>query len=235
MLNQVNNIGVDTVRFVAKDGYDIEENPQTGELTFYIGRFAHQKLIDGDPVFEFSYHAFKEAPLLALGDNIFLLDIIDTYAARFLRIDLSMQIVPPASMLMLSYLRYYGRRSLQKKREPWAYWPGREKCLKFYDKRKEVLKKDEKWLGGDQTMRFEVEYRGRAVNKIFNGLTLNYDLFMADYHHLASQIPQLSGLILGGLQRRHVKAVEKLTKGEKLNWKQKRALGEIDVLQSGLS
>jgi len=227
----LHQIGVDTVRFVSLYGHDVEENPETGEVVYSINNHYHQKLhlhSDGNyyPVFEFSYHSFYGLSGSLLGDQRFLIDMYDLYGAQFKRIDLALQIPQIAPMLLLSYLRYFGRRSLQKKREPWAYWPGREKTIKFYDKQKQQETEEERQVYKYAPIRFEIEYRSRSVGRVFNSaeLSLNTDHFVKDFLHFYNQIEKVEGLFNNGLQKRHYHAIKLFNEGEELNWKQSRDL-----------
>lgn len=225
-----NEIGVDTVRFIAMYGFDVEENPETGEIIYSINQHHHHKLhlVDGEyyPVFEFSYHAFYGLHGSVLGDQRFLIDLYDLYGARYKRLDLAIQLPEVASMLLLSYLRYYGRRSLQKKREPWAYWPGREKTIKFYDKQKQQKNEEERILYNEYPIRFEIEYRSRSISKVFDssGFRLDTASFVKDFLHFYNQIEKVESLFMSGLEKKHYKAVQLFNEGAELNWKQSKDL-----------
>jgi len=223
-------IGVDTVRFVSMYGHDVEENPETGEITYSINQFHHQKLhlVDGEyyPVFEFSYHNFYGLHGSVLGGQRFLIDLYDLYGAQFKRIDLAIQLPVIAPMVLLSYLRYFGRRALQKKREPWAYWPGREKTIKFYDKQKQQKNEEERILYNDYPIRFEIEYRSRSVLRVFKSAQFHLDTsyFVKDFLHFYNQIEKVELLFNKGLDKKHYKAVKLFNEGAELNWKQSRDL-----------
>lgn len=221
--------GVDTVRFIAITGYDVEENPESGEIHYKIGNFYHKKLhlyVDGTykPVFEFSYHAYYGLHLSELGHADYLTFLVDQYGAIFKRIDLAIQLPAFATINFLSYLLYFGRRSLQKKRDPWAYWPGREKTIKFYDKQKQQKSVEDQILFNEYPIRFEIEYRSRSVNRIWHDFTLNLDPFINDFLHFYNQFDKLDSFFKNGLEKKHYKAVKLYREGAELNWKQLKDL-----------
>ena len=122
------NIGVDTVRFAAECGYDYIPNAVTGELTPVIRGFESHKLHAGVPVFEFSAQRYYNKYLGYLADpQSFLCHLLDEYNAQFLRIDLASPVRLPSGVDIerLSYLNYWGKRSLQKRSKPWAAFPRR--------------------------------------------------------------------------------------------------------------
>lgn len=218
--------GIDTVRFRATFPDNIIIDDHNAECP--IGRiispagvmFENVRLVEGYYVFEFSAHAFynwKDGGLI--DPQVFYDLLVSLYGAEFLRIDLAAQIKDEfsASIDRLSYCRYFTRRSLQKKREPWAYWPSQSKTIKFYDKVLEYVRKNKiignadliyvsnpdrlpEWLVGART-RFEVEYRSRAINQIFSGGIFASASFVSTYLHIQEQT--LKNVTKEGLTRSH--------------------------------
>lgn len=238
--------GIDTVRFIAYDGFTFEQDPFTGSIDAVLygpkgDRFKHKKLRDGFPVFEFSAYRWYAWPPGTLASHLFLQDLwrlcsTPEHAIHFLRIDFAAQLEMFATIDTLSYLRWYGRRSLQKKRKSWAFWPGQVKTVKFYDKIQDLVVKGNSVPDSIQKypLRFELELRNPAISKYFpidKGFYPNYDLILRDFHHLFDQIQPLDASCL---DRQDYQILGRFYAGhldlKTLNWKQKKSLKKLEGL-----
>lgn len=211
-------VGIDTVRFRVNipDLLIIDDNEMelpTGRIISPAGYvFEHSRIVEAQYIFEFSAHAYYGWSDCSLADVSFLHELERDYGAQFLRIDLAGQVRDNKSPTLerLSYCRYYGRRSLQKKKEPWAYWPSQKKTVKFYDKAKEQVKKNG-LMGSSESiyaralsspessvldpsilgckLRFEIEYRGEsgAIPQVYQSHVLDYSSFFNTFDHIVSQ------------------------------------------------
>jgi len=225
------NAGIDTVRFVANlPNYELIENPVTGELVPQIRGIDSVRLSpDGNPIFEFSAYKYYNQKAGFLAPPTFLSEIYDFYGADYIRIDVSAQMEMIASMEKLSYLRWYGRRSLQKKSQPWAFWPSEKKTVKFYNKVDDLIGKKKPVPDNIRALplRFEVEYRNPDVKRIFKDGVFDVSMFQRDFDHLYHQLPKFDKK---PLTRMHytVLGMFQANQLELLNWKQKKALEQLD-------
>lgn len=237
--------GIDTVRFIAYGGFVFEEDPFTGAIDAVLygpkgDRFKHRKLREGFPIFEFSAYRWYSWPPGTLASQGFLLDLwrlcsVPEKQIHLMRVDFAAQLEMFATIDTLSYLRWYGRRSLQKKRKSWAFWPGQVKTVKFYDKIDDLIAKGNSVpdLIAEYPLRFELELRNPAISKYFpvdQGYYPNYDLILRDFHHLYDQIRPVGP----SLERQDYQVLGRFYAGhldlKTLNWKQKKSLKKLESM-----
>lgn len=236
--------GIDTVRFRALTGYVMLRCPITGEHNPHIELGEDQapmkfwRYHQDAPVFELSAYVFYDQAPGYLAPVSFLLELQDLYAAEFMRVDLAAHLDLNVTMEALSYLRWHGRRSLQKKRDPWAFWPSEKKTLKFYDKNKQhAQNKTSKQLypaASSVPLRFEIELRGKEEREaMINSRGFNYQRWQSDLDHF---LRQLQPLDIQGLSDLHCRVILLHLTGNldssKLTHRGKKALKELD--QCGL-
>lgn len=195
------NCGVDTFRFTAiPDGWCAQSgkyfiNTPTGGELFAIKIYgAVASDLPDLYTFEVSAKRFFENPAKSWLYLAQFEDVVDVWASRSghcLRLDYVCDMSVFDSMLTLSHCTWYGRRSLQKKRQPWAFWPSKDKTVKFYNKRDEFLASkaaDHGFTFPEQSevLRFEVCFRNSPLRKVMQGFLI--EQFANSFLHIFKQI-----------------------------------------------